>query len=146
MHTRTAFDWILRQARIPGREALADIGIRAGRIAAIEAELPAEAPATEAAGRLALPGFVDTHIHLDKACLLGRCGHDHGNLAGAIKAVSDLKREFTVEDVYERGARVLEKAVLKGTTHMRTHVEVDPRVGLRSFEAARQLKHDFAWA
>jgi cytosine deaminase len=146
MHTRTAFDWILRQARIPGREGLADIGIRAGRIAAIEAELPAEAPATEAARRLALPGFVDTHVHLDKACLLGRCGHDHGNLAGAIKAVSELKREFTVEDVYERGARVLEKAVLKGTTHMRTHVEVDPRVGMRSFEAVRQLKRDFAWA
>ena len=41
---------------------------------------------------------------------------------------------------------MLEKAILKGTTHMRTHVEVDPRVGLRSFEAVRQLKRDFAWA
>ena len=146
MHARAAFDRILRQARIPGRDGLADIGIRSGRIAAIEASLAAEAPVTEARGRLLLPGFVDTHIHLDKACLLGRCGHDHGNLAGAIRAVSELKRGFTVEDVYERGAHVLEKAILKGTTHMRTHVEVDPRVGLRSFEAVRQLKRDFAWA
>jgi cytosine deaminase len=146
MHMRTPFDWILRQARMPDREGLVDIGIRAGSIAAIEASLPGEVPATDAAGRLILPGFVDTHIHLDKACLLGRCGHDHGSLAAAIKSVSDLKRGFTVEDVYGRGARVLEKAILKGTTHMRTHVEVDPRVGLRSFEAIRQLKHDFAWA
>jgi cytosine/creatinine deaminase len=29
---------------------------------------------------------------------------------------------------------------------MRTHVEVDPRIGLRGFEAVRRLKKDFAWA
>ncbi len=44
-----------------------------------------------------------------------------------------------------RGARVLEMAISKGTTHMRTHVEVDPRAGLRSFEAIRSLKTDYAW-
>ena len=146
MHSRTAFDRILRQARIPGREALADIGIRDGKIVTIETRLQADAPEVAAGGRLVLPGFVDTHIHLDKACLLGRCAHDHGNLASAIKAVSELKRGFTVDDVYQRGARVLEKAILKGTTHMRTHVEVDPRAGLRSFAAIKQLKRDYAWA
>jgi cytosine/creatinine deaminase len=146
MHSRTAFDRILRQARMPGREALVDIGLRGGTIAAVETRLQAEAPAIEAAGRLVLPGFVDTHIHLDKACLLGRCAHDHGDLASAIKTVSELKRGFTVEDVYQRGARVLEMAILKGTTHMRTHVEVDPRAGLRSFAAIKQLKRDYAWA
>ncbi len=146
MHSRTAFDRILRQATIAGREAPADIGLRGGKIAAIETRLQADAPETRLDGRLVLPGFVDSHIHLDKACLLGRCGHDHATLSSAIQAVSELKREFTVEDVYERGARVLEKAILKGTTHMRTHVEVDPRVGLRSFEAVKQLKRDYAWA
>jgi cytosine/creatinine deaminase len=78
--------------------------------------------------------------------LLGRCTHDHSDLASAIRAVSELKRGFTVEDVYQRGARVLEKAILKGTTHMRTHVEVDPRAGLRSYAAIKQLKRDYAWA
>jgi len=29
---------------------------------------------------------------------------------------------------------------------MRTHVEVDPRIGLRSFEAIRRLKADYRWA
>src|SRR5690606_35160613 len=43
-------------------------------------------------------------------------------------------------------ARVLEKAIGKGTTQMRTHVEIDPRVGLRSFEAVLALKQDYAWA
>jgi cytosine deaminase len=146
MHSRPAFDHVFRQATISGRSAAVDIGIRDGKFAAIETRLPAGAPETKVNGRLILPGFVDTHIHLDKACLLGRCGHDHADLASAIKVVSELKRDFTFEDVYARGARVLEKAILKGTTHMRTHVEVDPRAGLRSFEAICQLKRDYAWA
>src|SRR5438132_13997415 len=29
---------------------------------------------------------------------------------------------------------------------MRTHVEIDPRVGLKGFHAVRQLKRDYAWA
>ena len=45
-----------------------------------------------------------------------------------------------------RGSRTLEKAIVQGTTRMRTHVEVDPRVGLRSFHAIRRLKADYAWA
>src|SRR5205807_1582383 len=75
--------------------------------------------------KLVLPGFVDTHIHLDKACLLGRCGHDHGSVAEAIAAVAAMKRDFTVEDIYARGAQVIERAVVHGTTRMRTHVEFD---------------------
>jgi cytosine deaminase len=139
-------DLIFRDATLPGRGETVDIGVRGGRIAAIEPRLEADAPGVDLDGRLAIAGFVDSHIHLDKACLLGRCGHAHDGLAGAIRAVSALKRTFTQEDVYARGARVLDRAVAKGTTRMRTHVEVDPRVGLRGFEAVRALKRDYAWA
>ena len=117
-----------------------------GKIAAIAPKLVCEAAEDDVAGRLLLPGFVDSHIHLDKACLLGRCGHGHGSLGDAIKAVAAMKREFTVEDVYERGKKVIERAVVAGTTRMRTHVEIDPRIGLRSFEAIKALKRDYAWA
>lgn len=123
-----------------------DIGVRGGRIAAIEPHLACEALEVDIGGRLALPGFVDTHIHLDKACLLGRCGHGHGSVSEAIRAVAGMKKDFTVEDVYARGAKVLERAIVHGTTRMRTHVEIDPRVGLRSFEAIKALKRDYAWA
>ncbi|WP_370362935.1 amidohydrolase family protein [Bradyrhizobium ottawaense] len=122
------------------------MGVKGGRIAAIAPKLACEAVEVDVGGHLALPGFVDTHIHLDKACLLDRCGHDHGSLGDAIRAVSAMKRDFTVEDVYARGAKVLERAIVHGTTHMRTHVEIDPRIGLRSFEAVKALKRDYAWA
>ncbi|MBR0827611.1 amidohydrolase family protein [Bradyrhizobium manausense] len=146
MIARTAFDLIVRNAMLRSSAVTVDIGVAGGRIAAIEPHLACEALEVDAGGRLALPGFVDTHIHLDKACLLSRCGHDHGSLGDAIRAVSAMKREFTVEDVYARGAKVIERAIVHGTTRMRTHVEIDPRIGLRGFEAVKALKRDYAWA
>src|SRR5216684_6986216 len=146
MNARTAFDLIFRQAVTPSSATPVDIGISDGRIAAIAPRLDSQAPEIPVDGKLVLPGFVDTHIHLDKACLLGRCGHDHGSVNDAIRAVAGMKRDFTVEDVYARGARVLERAIVHGTTRMRTHVEIDPRIGLRSFEAIKALKRNYAWA
>lgn len=146
MITQPAFDLIFRNALLRSSAAPVDIGVKGGRIAAIEPKLACEAVEIDIGGHLALPGFVDTHIHLDKACLLDRCGHNHGSLSDAIRAVSAMKRDFTVEDVYARGAKVLERAIVHGTTRMRTHVEIDPRIGLRSFEAVKALRRDYAWA
>lgn len=146
MTAQPAFDLIFRNALLRSSAAPVDIGVKGGRIAAIEPRLACEAVEVDIGGHLTLPGFVDTHIHLDKACLLDRCGHDHGSLGDAIRAVSAMKRDFTVEEVYARGAKVLERAIVHGTTRMRTHVEIDPRIGLRSFEAVKALKRDYAWA
>lgn len=146
MTTQSAFDLIFRNALLRGAAGVVDIGVVNGRIAAIAPKLACEAAEVDIGGRLALPGFVDTHIHLDKACLLDRCGHNHGSLGDAIRAVSAMKRDFTVEDVYARGAKVLDRAIVHGTTRMRTHVEIDPRIGLRSFEAVKALRRDYAWA
>jgi cytosine/creatinine deaminase len=146
MTTQSAFDLIFRNAVLRGAASPMDIGVTSGRITAIEPTLACEAIEVNVGGRLALPGFVDSHIHLDKACLLGRCDHNHGSVSEAIRAVAGMKKDFTVEDVYARGARVLERAIVHGTTRMRTHVEIDPRIGLRGFEAVKALKRDYAWA
>ncbi len=145
MQPAPLLDLIFRDAMIPGATRPVDIGSSGGRIRCIGHDIVADAPVVELGGRAVLAGFVDTHVHLDKACLLGRCSHVKGGLKEAIAAVSALKRDFTVEDVRERGARVIEMAIAKGTTRMRTHVEVDPRAGLRSFEAIKSLKKDYAW-
>jgi len=146
MTAQPALDLIFRNALLRSSAIPVDIGVKGGRIAAIGPGLACEAVEVNVAGRLALPGFVDTHIHLDKACLLERCGHIHGTLGDAIRAVSAMKRDFSTDDVYARGAKVLERAIVHGTTRMRTHVEIDPRIGLRSFEAVKALKRDYAWA
>jgi cytosine deaminase len=145
--SRPVLDLVLRRGCVHGcgHAHTMDIGIRADRIVEVAPSIASDAREIDLGGRLVFGGFIETHIHLDKACILGRCGHSE-SLAHAIAKVSALKRDFSVEDVYARGQGVLEKALVQGTTRMRTHVEVDPRVGLRAFEAISQLKKDYAWA
>ncbi|MBT4426397.1 MAG: amidohydrolase, partial [Rhodospirillaceae bacterium] len=66
-------DTILRNAVLAGGDGRAvDVGIVDGRIAAIEAGLKAEGETLDLGGRLLTPGFIETHIHLDKACIMER--------------------------------------------------------------------------
>jgi cytosine deaminase len=142
-----ANDFILRNASIAGRGSQTfDIAISDGTIAGIASRISSDALSEDVGGRLVVPGFVDSHIHLDKSCILDRCRIEQGTLPEAIAQVAAAKRDFTEEDVYARASRTLEKAILHGTTAMRTHVEVDARVGLTSFNAIRKLSADYAWA
>ncbi|KAA1180450.1 amidohydrolase family protein [Rhizobium tropici] len=139
-------DLVISNVRIAKREGCLDIGLRDGRIAAIEHELIADAPRHDMCGCFAFGGFVDSHIHLDKACILDRCFICEGTLEEAVRETAKAKAAFTVEDVHARAARVVEKAIVNGTTAMRTFVEIDPRAGYRSFEAIKQIKRAYAWA
>ena len=96
--------------------------------------------------RLLVPGFVETHIHLDKSCIIDRCSIAEGTLAEAIAETARAKLAFTEEDIAERARRTLENAILNGTMHMRSHVEVDPRIGLKGWRAVRALARSYAWA
>ena len=145
------FDYVLRNARIAGASPdPVDIGVREGRIAAISSgsAMTARDSARDIAadGRLVVAGFVETHIHLDKSCISDRCSCRTNSVQEVIAAVAAAKRDFTEQDIYARGKRTLEKAIVQGTTRMRTHVEVDPRIGMKGFNAVGRLKRDFAWA
>jgi cytosine deaminase len=141
-------DLILRNGRIVGRHEgpPLDIGIEKGRIAAIEPRLAADGRQIDLGGRLVSPGFIETHIHLDKSGILDRCKADKGDLGEAIDEVARAKKAFTPEDVYERAKRTLEKAIVNGTTHMRTQLEVDPGIGLRGLEGVLPLIDEYRWA
>jgi cytosine deaminase len=139
---------VLRNARVDGHAKPVDVVVRDGTIRALEAPSQAygDARVMDLAGRFVSPGFVETHIHLDKSCILDRVQNREGTLAEAIREVAKAKAAFTVDDVHARAARTLERAILQGTTRMRTHVEVDPGIGLRGFDAVRALADEYAWA
>jgi len=138
------FDLLLQGCRLPdGR--LADVGARAGLVAEIGtlAGRPAHR-VVDCRGRLLTPGLVDAHIHLDKALLSERTLSVEGTVAEALRVTGHAKRRFTVEDIRARARRVLDLAVRAGTTAMRSHVEVDPIVGLKALEALTSLKREYA--
>jgi cytosine deaminase len=140
-------DLILRNARVVGNEGVTrDIGIDKGRIAAIQPRLLAEGEELDLGGRLATAGFIETHIHLDKSRILQRCKAERGDLEEAIGEVAKQKQLFSAEDVYNRAKTTLERAILNGTTHMRTQLEVDPGIGLRGLEGVRPLIDEYKWA
>lgn len=138
------FDHVVRRACVDG--VVVDIGLSGGRIAAIAPALICDAPETDAAGRLVVGGLVETHVHLDKTCILDRCPASEGSVAEAVRLTSAAKRDFTAEDVYTRGRRTLERCICHGTMRMRTHVELDPGIGMRGFEGVQALARDYAWA
>ena len=141
-------DIILRNARISNDAAdhLVDIGIADGKIETLQQNLQADGQRYDLDGRMVTSGFIETHIHLDKSCILERCKSDKGDLDEAIQEVAQAKAAFSAEDVYARGQRTLEKCIVNGTTHMRTHLEVDPVVGLRGLEGVKALIDDYKWA
>ncbi len=141
-------DLIIRNASLwcEGETRCTDIGIGDGKIVAIEAALQAGARERDAETCLVVPGLIETHIHLDKTCILDRCRIAEGTVAEAVRETAAAKRNFTTEDVYARAKQTVERCISHGTMRMRTHVELDPGIGMISYDAIEQLKRDYAWA
>ena len=143
-----SLDLVLRHCRIAGREeASVDIGVKDGLIAAIETQLPdcSSRARMSAAGWYCpdLSRRIFTSINPAFSIAAGpRADRSITPLPRSRRPSATLREE----DVYARAQRTLEKAILQGTTRMRTHVEIDPRIGLRSFNAIKKLKDDYAWA
>lgn len=134
---------LLRGGLVEGRRQ--DVALRDGRIDRIAAALDATGQETlDVTDRLVLPGFVETHIHPDKAFIADRTEGLRADGPSPQTLVAALKKEFTVEDIYRRARRVMELAVRHGCTTMRAHVEVDAFVELRGVEALRRLQADLA--
>jgi cytosine deaminase len=137
-------DLLITNARVWDDRPPVDIGIEGERIAAIEPRIEAEAGRViDADGRAVLPGFVEPHLHLDKALLYRRQPARDGTLAEAIRLTGQLKAEQDRDDVLERSRAVLDMAVAHGTVAIRAHPDVDPIQGLLGVETALTLRDEY---
>lgn len=139
-----SLDTVIASVRLVDHEGLWDVGIASGRIAAVEPTIVSPAPRLNGLGNLLTTGLVDCHIHLDKAEILDRVTIENGTLQEAVRETATAKAAFTEEDVYARAAKVVDAAILNGTTAMRSFVEIDPRAGMRSFAALKAIRRDYA--
>lgn len=134
---------LLRDGRIDGRRV--DVLVENGHIAAIAPVIEAgDAECHDLQGKLLLPGFVESHIHLDKAFVADRAPGLSRDGPSPQSMVAELKRQFTVDDIYTRARRAAREAIRHGCVAMRAYVEIDPYVELRGVEAMLSLKADLA--
>ena len=137
-------DLVIHNVRVWDDRPLMDIGIKDGKIAAIEKGIEASALENiDAGGRAAIPGLIEPHLHLDKAMLHRRMPARLGTLDEAIQVTSVLKSKQEREDVLDRSRRVLEMAVQNGTVAIRAHPDVDLIQGLIGVETSLQLRDEY---
>ena len=108
----------------------------------------AAARTIDAGGRLCVAGFLEPHIHLDKAQINDDVRPNRsGTLDEAIEIIWARKRVYTVEEIAARAVRTIRTAVAQGVTRFRSHVDVDSIGGLRPLEGvveARERTRDIA--
>ncbi len=125
------FDLIIRHATLPDGRANIDIGVKDGRILAVEHGLPDAGESTiNAGGNLVSPPFVDAHFHMDATLSLGLPRlNKSGTLLEGIQLWGELKPHLTQEAIMERALRYCDWAVARGLLAIRSHVDIcDPRL------------------
>lgn len=120
-----------------------DILIEDKKIVEIETEIKSEGKVIDAEGCAVLPTLIESHIHPDKAFLDARKPNQSGTLKEAMENTVELKKHYTYEDVYARSEKVIRMAILKGTTIMRAHPDVDLYEETLGVEVLLDLKEKY---
>jgi cytosine deaminase len=119
-------DMVLRNCTLADGRSGLDIGIRDGRIVALEPQLTAEAGETlDAAGQLVSAPFVDAHFHMDSTLSFGLPRVNlSGTLLEGIALWGELKPQLKQEALVERALAYCDWAVARGLLAIRSHVDV----------------------
>jgi cytosine/creatinine deaminase len=127
------------------RKGRHDVLLQGGKIAAFD---PPSAPAgvtrIDGTGKLLLPGLVEAHTHLDKTFLgMGWQPHTAGpRLIDKIENERRIRREGGI-DPARQSERQVRLSVSKGSTHIRTHVDVDTECGLAGIEGVMRTRDTY---
>ncbi|WP_269458462.1 cytosine deaminase [Serratia ficaria] len=133
--------------RLSGHEGLWQLAIEQGRIAHIVPQPEGQewrTDALDAQGGLALPAFVEPHIHLDTTQTAGQpAWNQSGTLFEGIERWAERKASLTHEDVKQRAWQTLKWQIANGVQYVRTHVDVsDPT--LTALRAMLEVKLEAA--
>ncbi len=133
--------------RLSGHEGLWQLAIEQGRIAHIMPQpegLEWRSDVLDAQGGLALPAFVEPHIHLDTTQTAGQpAWNQSGTLFEGIERWAERKALLTHEDVKQRAWQTLKWQIANGVQYVRTHVDVsDPT--LTALRAMLEVKQEVA--
>ncbi len=134
---------ILKNLRLWGLGEPVDIVVDNGRISSIGAS---EQAGENFGGRVVFPSFVESHTHLDKTMSMGADGlvNHSGTLMEAIEIWRGSKPHRPKEDYKNRARLGILQAISRGTTHLRSHLDMDGYKGLEVLEGMLELRQEFA--
>jgi cytosine deaminase len=139
-------DLLIRNVRPMGGAAV-DVLVTAGRIAAMAPGLPAPAGVAveDGGGALLTPGLVEAHTHLDKS-LWGMGWHPNSagpRLIDKIDNERRLKKLLNIDPARQSARQVVQSSRM-GSTHIRSHVDVDTEIGLWGMEGVLATRDAYA--
>ncbi|AOO80259.1 amidohydrolase family protein [Bosea vaviloviae] len=136
---------LLRNVR-PYGNAATDILVVDGKISRIASaiEAPAGVPVEDGRGEIVIPGLVEAHTHLDKS-LWGLPWYKNEvgpKLLDKIDNERENKKRLNI-DPYSQSARQSIQSSLMGSTHIRSHVDVDTEHGMWGVEGVMRTRDEY---
>lgn len=141
-------DLLIKNATLTGVDRL-DIAVDQGNIINRGPALDYKAEQEfDLNGRLLIPGFVESHVHLDIALMNSGVRPGRPEPYRSISALNNSleyrRRSFTREEIMARAGSALELASRHGVTSLHAQCHVDPEVGLKHLEALLAVKEMYA--
>lgn len=146
MNNQETMDCVIENVRIPGGQGRYEVGLHDERIVDIRAWNHSLSLGNwDGRGQLLLPGFVDAHVHVDKAFSLeGSSGIGFREaIAEFTKRSAAMSRADYVERVCSNTRRLIRLALSRGTTTLSTHVNIEHAHGLAGIEAVAHERSRF---
>ena len=143
------FDLIFKNANLNNETHPVDIAIRDGKIAVRGAGIDRNSKQIiDLKGQVVVPGFVDSHVHLDIALMNSweEPGRPEPYLShySLNDSLERRRKLFTPEEIEERAGRALKLASRHGVTALRAQCHVDLEVGLTHAQSLTNVKQAYA--
>ncbi|MET3577210.1 cytosine/adenosine deaminase-related metal-dependent hydrolase [Mesorhizobium robiniae] len=136
---------ILKNVR-PWGEAATDVTVATGRIAQVgPATVWNGAKAVDGGGAILLPGFVEAHTHLDKT-LYGMAWNPNNVGSTLVEKITNERHSKSRLglDPARQSARQVALSVAHGSTHIRSHVDIDTEHGLKGVLGVMETREKYA--
>lgn len=130
------------------KTALFNVQVESGeinQILSVDQPLKTDLPKRDAHGYLMLPSFRDMHIHIDKTYFGGPWKAPSIPTEGLITRLKEeeILLPSLLPVAEERAKKLLDLLIHAGSTHIRTHCNIDPFIGLKNLEAVLRAKEAY---
>lgn len=137
---------LFKNIKVGSSKVPVDVLINDGFITSISPNLVVsnDVETVNCAGKVILPLFVDGHAHIDKT--LWGMPWQENDVPGELSEIIKNERNFRANnefDSFKQSSEILKTYLMKGTGHVRTHIDVDTEIGVKHVEGVLETKKKY---